>query len=150
MKKTVSLTALAILLILLIFTLTGCTTTMSFTYNVSTGDKIKVQLDTSDGYKISSELPFKISKDDDILSQGTFLTADGYNQYIETISSSNTSKIIDSGTKDGIEYTFYSYNSTEFNYIIKITGSNTGILIGNEKSQASAEECFRRLTFSKE
>lgn len=149
-KKIVSVVVLGIILILLVFTLTGCTSSMSFIYNVSTGDQIKVQLDTSNGYKISSKVPFEITKDDTILSQGTFITIDGYEQYANAIGSDSVVKIIDRGEKENIEYIFYSYNNTEFNYIIKVLNSNTGILIGNNQSQQSAEECFKRLTISKE
>ena len=59
------------------------------------------------------------------------------------------------GVNRGIEegthwhnYTFYSYNNSEFNYIIKVNGSNTGIILGNPNSKSEAEECFKRLTFS--
>ena len=128
--------------------LTGCTTHKSYTYDVTTGDSIKVELNTSDGHDITSTLPFTISKDDKTLSQGTFITIDGYNQYLNAVNGDAKAKIIDSGSKDGITYTFYSYNDSEFNYIIKIDGSKTGILLGNPNSQAEAQECFDRLNFS--
>lgn len=129
-------------------TVTGCTTTKSYTYDVTTGDSIKVELNTSDGHDITSTLPFTISKDEKTLSQGTFITIDGYNQYLNAVNGDAKAKIIDSGSKDGITYTFYSYNDSEFNYIIKIDGSKTGILLGNPNSQAEAQECFDRLNFS--
>lgn len=129
---------------------TGCTTTKSFTYDVTTGDSIKVQLNTSDGYDITSDLPFAILKEEKTLSQGTFITIDGYNQYLNAVNSDANAKVIDSGSKYGITYTFYSYNDSEFNYIIKIDGSNTGILLGNPNSETEAKEIFELLTFSKE
>ena len=129
-------------------TVTGCTTTKSYTYGVETGDSIKIELNTSDGYDITSNLPFTISKEDKILSQGTFITLDAYNQYLAAVNGDLNSKILDSGSKGGITYTFYSYNNSEFNYIIKIDGSKTGILLGNQNSQIEAQECFNRLTFS--
>lgn len=146
MKKT--LMTLAIIGIML-FTLTGCSTTKSYTFDVETGDKIEVKLNTNDGYDITSNLPFSISKDEETLSQGTFITIDGYNQYVSSVNNDSNAKIIESSTKDGLEYTFYSYNDSEWNYIIKITDSNTGLLIGNPISEASAKECFDRLTISK-
>lgn len=146
MKKT--LMTLAIIGIML-FTLTGCSTTKSYTFDVETDDKIEVKLNTNDGYDITSNLPFSISKDEETLSQGTFITIDGYNQYVSSVNNDSNAKIIESSTKDGLEYTFYSYNDSEWNYIIKITDSNTGLLIGNPISEASAKECFDRLTISK-
>lgn len=145
MKKIFSTILLTIAVLV---TLTGCTTSKSFTYNVSTGDMIKVELDTSDGYDIASDLPFTISKDDKTLSQGDFITLDGYKQYMEAVDSDEKVKIIDSGSRDDVTYTFYSYNNSEFNYIIKVNGSNTGIILGNPNSKSEAEECFKRLTFS--
>lgn len=134
----------------LLLTVTGCTSTKSFTWDVTTGDSIKIKLDSTGGYDITSELPFTISKDDETLSQGTFITIDGYNQYLDAVEKDSTAKVIDSGSKNGITYTFYSVNNSEFNYVIKIDGSNTGVLLGNPNSQAEAEEVFGRLTFSKE
>lgn len=128
---------------------TGCTTTKSYTFSVETGDKIEVKLDTTDGYNITSDLPFTISKDKEELSQGTFITMDGYDQYISAVQDNSDAKIIESKTKDGIEYTFYSFKDSEFNYIIKISDSNTGLLIGNPISEESARDCFNRLTFTK-
>ena len=134
----------------LVLTLTGCTSTKAYTFDVETGDSIKIKLNTTDGYDISSDLPFTISKDGETLSQGTFITMDGYNQYIDTVNNDINSKVLDSGTKDGITYTFYSYNNYEYNYIIKVDGSNTGILLGNPNSQVEAETIFNLLTFSVE
>ena len=132
----------------MLVTLAGCTTSKSFTYNVSTGDAIKVELDTSDGYDLTSDLPFTISKDDKILSQGSFITLDGYKQYLAAVDGDDKAEIIESDSRGGITYTFYSYNDSEFNYIIKVDGSKTGILLGNPNSKAEAKECFERLTFS--
>lgn len=147
MKKLIRVLSVIFILTLI---LTGCTTSKSFIYKVQTGDSVEVKLDTSNGYNLSSDLPFTISKDNTKLSQGTFITMDGYNQYIELVNNDTNSKIIDSGNKNGITYTFYTYNNSEFNYVIKINNSNTGILLGNPNSQKEAKEIFERLTFSLE
>ena len=139
-----------VLVCALVLTLTGCTTTKSYTFDVETGDSIKVKLNTSDGYDISSNLPFAISKDGEVLSQGTFITMAGYNQYIDTVKNDINSKVLDSGSKNGITYTFYSYNNSEYNYIIKVDSSNTGIILGNPNSQVEAETIFNLLRFSVE
>lgn len=133
-----------------LLTVTGCSTSKSFTWDVETGDKIKIAIDTTGGYDITSELPFTISKDDETLSQGIFITIDGYNQYMNAVKTDSTANIIDNGTKKGITFTFYSVNNSEFNYLIKINGSNTGILLGNPNSQSEAEEIFNKLTITKE
>lgn len=139
-----------ILVTTILLTITGCSTSKTLTWNVATGDKIKIELDTTGGYDITSELPFTISKEGETLSQGTFVTIDGYNQYMNAVKSDSNAKIINSKTKNGVTYTFYSFNNSEFNYLIKIDDSNTGILLGNPNSQSEAEEIFNRLTISKE
>ena len=140
-----SLTIVGIMLL----ALTGCTTTKSYTFKVETGDEIEVKLNTNDGYDITSDLPFSILKDEETLSQGTFITIDQYNQYISSVNNDSNSKIIESTTKNGLEYTFYSYNDSEWNYVIKVADSSTGLLIGNPISEESAKECFNRLTINK-
>lgn len=39
----------------------------------------------------------------------------------------------------------WNYNDSEFNYVVKINGTNTGMLIANNISEESAKECFDRL-----
>ena len=145
-KSLISIFSVFILMLII----TGCTTSKSYTYKVETGDTIKIKLDTSDKYDITKELPFTIKKDDKTLSQGAFLTNDGYDQCISAVNTDSKAKVIESKTANGIEYTFYSYNDSEYNYIIKIVDSNTGILLGNNVSESSARECFNRLKITKE
>ena len=64
-------TKLAVLGIILLV-LTGCTTYKAYTFEVKTGNDIKVQLKTNDGYDITSDVPFSIKKDDKTLSSGIF------------------------------------------------------------------------------
>lgn len=130
--------------------MTGCkaNTSKSYTYSVETGDSIKVTLDTSDKYDITSELPFAVSHEGTTLSQGTFITAEGYEMYADAIGEDESAVILDTGSKDGNTYIFWSYNDTEYDYAVMIQDSNTGILIGNNVSEESARECFERLTFS--
>ena len=139
-----------VLFAILTLTLTGCTTSKSFTWTITTGDKIKVELDTTGGYDLSSEIPFVISKDNKSLTQGIFITKEEYNLYVDGLSADEKVSVIDSGTKEGIKYTFYSFNNLEFNYVIDIENANTGIILGNSNSQTEAEEIFNRLTISKE
>lgn len=91
-----------------------------------------------------------LSKGDDVLSQGSFVTLDGYNQYLNAAKNDSNAKIIATDNKNGLEYTFYSYDDKEYNYVIKISDSNTGLLLANNVSEESAKECFSRLTITKE
>ena len=141
--------SLAIIGIMLL-TLAGCTTTKSYTFSVETDDKIKVELNTTDGYDLSSDLPFTVSKDGKTLSQGTFMEVSYYDEYVNAANTDSLAKVIDQGSKGEIEYVFYSYNDSEYNYIIKVKNSNTGIILGNPNSQEEAEKCFELLTFTLE
>ena len=145
-------TKLAVLAIILLV-LTGCTTYKAYTFEVKTGDDIKVQLKTNDGYDITSDVPFSIKKDDKTLSNGIFITIDSYDTYVSTAKSDSRANIIETSSKGDIEYVFYSYNDTndnEWNYIIKVKDSKTGLILGNNNSKESAKEVFDRLTITKE
>lgn len=129
--------------------LAGCDfkTTRSYTYEVDTGDKVKVTLDTTDDYKLSKDVPFEISKDGEVQTTGSFLKENGFDLYKSAVSLDENSTLIDSGEKDGHEYIFYSVGGSEYNYVIKLKDSDTGILLGNKVSEDSAKECFERLEF---
>ena len=147
MKKLKTFFSLALVSILLV----GCTTSKAYTWKVETGDNIKVSLKTNYGYDISSNNPFEISKDGKIISYGMFVSNDTCEQYRALVANSTDVKIIDQGNKNGVEYIFYEYQNSikEYNYILKVNDSNTGILLANSTSETDAEEIFNRLTFSK-
>ncbi len=139
-------------LALICFSVTACTvnTSMSYTYNVETGDAITVKLNTADGYSITSDLPFTISKNGETVTQGYFITEETYQTYVSSLSGMEGAKVLGTGNRSDIEYISWCYNDTEYNYAVLVKGSKTGVVLGNNISQASAEECLGRLTFSKE
>ena len=156
MDKKKIIIGVIILVVAIVLLLGKCTTSVSYTYKVETGDKIKVSLKTGNGYKLTKESPFEIKKDGKVLSQGMFITLDGYEQYTAAVKLDPNAKVIETKEKGEIEYTFYSYSDpttgkeSEWNYIIKVKKSDTGLLIGNPISKKSAKECFDRLTITKE
>lgn len=147
MKKVISIISIVIMGVMLL-TLTGCTSSKSYTFDVETGDRVEITLNTSEGHDLSYELPFTISKDDKTLSQGTFIKGNYYSEYVNVANTDSLATVLDTGSNDDIEYVFYSYNDSEYNYIIKVKDSNTGIILGNPNSREEAEECFELLTFS--
>ena len=142
---------------LLVFMLalgTGCgkekvSTSMTYNYEVETGDEIKIELDTSDNYSISPDIPFVISCDDQTLTQGTFITKETYLDYKDSIDLADSVTLLDSGETDDIEYIYWTNNESEYDYAIYVKNSDTGIILGNNISRDSAEECFGRLQISK-
>ena len=148
MKKVIKAVVLSFLLIVF----SGCTTSKSYTYDVSTGDKVKVSIITSDGYDMTSSLPFDITKDDKTISTGTFAKKEAYDYYKNAVNNDASSKIIDSGTKDNLTYFFYEHvgSTNEYNYIIKIKNSDTVVILGNTNSEKSAKNVFENLNISLE
>jgi len=148
MKKVI----IAACVLLMSIMIAGCSTNSfkAYTFTVDNGDKIKITIDTSDDYNISPDLPFSISHDGRILSQGSFILGDAYEQYVSAVSADGNAKLLDSGIKDGHKYIFWCYNESEYNYVILISDSNTGIILGNLVSEESAKECFNRLEFNVE
>lgn len=122
----------------------------SYTYTVENGDEIKIKLDTSDDYDISSDVPFVISCDGEELSQGTFIMAEYYEQFVHAVKADKKAEVLKTGTKRGNEYIFWCYDGTEYNFAILIKDSDTGIILGNLISEESAKECFNRMTITVE
>ncbi|MBC8529796.1 hypothetical protein H8699_10185 [Christensenellaceae bacterium NSJ-44] len=148
MKK--ALLSLIFLTCLAALALTGCanfSTYVCYTYQLDNGDAVEVELDTTDGYTFSPDLPFFVKKDGHVLSRGAIITADEYDAYLQAVQADPTATILDSGKGDGIRYTFYAYGEAEFDHLILISGSETGILLANPNSQEEAQACFERLTF---
>ena len=124
-------------------------TSQSYTYDVATGDKIKITFQTTEGYVVSPDNPFIISKDGNTLSQGTFISKADYTEYAASIGSASSVTLLDSGSKGNIEYIYWTNGSSEYDYAILIKDSETGVLLGNNVSQESAEDCFGRISFEK-
>lgn len=146
MKKTV-LCILALVCVLAM--VTGCNfhSSISYTFSIDNGDSIEVELDTTDKYSMTSDVPFTVTLDGEAQSYGTFIHSDVYPEYANIGEAENT-QVLDSGTKDGNQYIFWCFDGKEYNYAILVEGSNTGVLLGNMISQESAQACFDRLTIT--
>lgn len=155
MKQTI-LCALSLVCVLAV--LAGCNvrTSMAYTFSIDNGDSIKISLDTSDDYKLTSDVPFDITRDGETVSRGVFIHSVAYVEYANVAHNGENVQFLDSGNKDGNEYVFWKYNdaqddeNAEYNYAILIKDSHTGIILSNVTSEESAKECFSRLTFSVE
>lgn len=141
------------LLIVLVCLLCACSfhTSQSYTFNVETGEAIKVELNTTDGYSLTQENGhFAIEKDDEVLVNGMFLTMDTYNQLRQIILETDL-EVLEHQTSDLVEWIFYTVEGKagiEHNYIIKL--SNTGIALGSLKDARTVKECFELLTLTVE
>ncbi len=144
-----------LLCVVLCICLNGCTihSSKAYTFNVDTGDTIKINMNTSEQYDLSSSLPIQFSQNGSTISQGTFAQEESYDYYKSIVDSDDSVELLDEGSKNGVTYFFYKvsgYSGMEYDYVMKINNSKTSFIIGNTISQESAEEVFSRLTFSVE
>lgn len=140
--------ACVVSMICIVALVAGCTTrsSVAFTYNINNGDSVKVSVDTSDKYRLSSDLPFTISHDGVEQAEGSFIQAFAYEEYKNAVESDEKAQMLDSGSKDGNEYFLWSYDNKEFNYAILIKDFQTGLLLASTVSEEAVKECFNRLT----
>ena len=145
-----------ILAILVIIFMAGCgniSTTKSYTFQISNSDKVKMTLDTSEGYALSQKDGiFAIEKDDTVIVQGMFLTEEEYEQYYELITTTPDIELGENGSLNGNEYWFYIYKGEagiENTYLLKVSESKTGVLISGIVSQDEVKTVFEKLNFEK-
>lgn len=147
--KSKKIIMLFVLVLAIVLILTGCEkkSNKSYTFNVETGDQIEIKMNTTEGYNLTSKLPIEFSKDDELISQGAFAQEYAYDEYYKLVKNDSDATIIEEKSNSNIEYFFYEYDDSEYNYIIKIKDSKTCFILGNNKSKKSAQEIFERLEF---
>ena len=129
------------------FSLMGCSSSKSYTFDVQTGDKVEVTMDTSDGYSMDFKDNLNIYLDDELQMSGVFITEEQYEEYEDVIKQDSKAELIEKDEKDNLEYLHWKYDDEEYNYAIKIEDSDTGVLLGSLISEEAAQECFNRLSF---
>ena len=127
-------------------------TTMSYTFTVSTGDEIKVSLDTTDGYWLAEEdSTFSVEKDDEVVLQGIFLNEEMYNEYMDRAKSGDIT-VISEGSQGDNPYFYYQAevsSGTTNQILLWINDSQTGIMLASLSPREDVEPAFERLSFSK-
>ncbi|MDE6742756.1 MAG: hypothetical protein K2J95_02630 [Lachnospiraceae bacterium] len=151
MKK---LTALVLSVLLGMMVLTGCSTSISYTYEVGTGDTVKLALDTSDGLMLENEDDiFIVTEDDETILQGSFIDEDTYDYYMEMVKIADGVENIEEDSANGLTWLFYEFDGLagmESNFIVWIDGSDTGVLIASLAGSRGAKKAFNSLTFTVE
>lgn len=141
------------LCLILMLSLTACTSSKSFTFQIENGEKIKVTLNTTDGYNLlQKDGTITIQKDDTNILAGFFLTSEGYEQYADMVNSSSNVTIIKMTPEDAP--TFYLYQlegeaGTETTFLFKVENAETGVILASLASADEAETAFNLLTFEK-
>lgn len=137
----------------MMFALCSCSTFLSYSFNVETGDKIKVTLDTSSGLSLEQkDGVFSVKKDDEVILQGMFINEATYNQYVKIKGQQGMTVLADT-EKDGNTYYMYEVDGqagTEDNFVVWLKNSNTGVILGSVAGKDNAKEAFEKLTLEKE
>lgn len=151
MKKRIALFITVAIVIAMM--LTACTTSAekAVTYNVDTGDSVKIIIDTKGGFDITTDVPFTVSKGDTAIFTGSFIYAEYYDVYHQVVDEDSNAVLLDEGSKDGNDYFCYSFegnSGTEYDYFILIKDSNTAIAMASLIGEKEASEAFKAMTIS--
>lgn len=135
------------------FTMTGCKTFRSYTFNIETGEKIKVKLNTSSGEKLKNKKGrfVIVNEADETISIGVFFLPERIDVMFKSISTAKGAEIIEEGAKDGFNYVFYKYTfedgKVEWNYLTRQAGAKAGIVVTNSISEESAAKVLDLVEF---
>lgn len=148
LKKILCISAAALALAV---SLTACSTYLekSGTYDVETGDRVKITVDAKAGYDITLEAPFVISKDDETILNGTFLYSEYLEEYKSAYEAEPTASLVDEGEKDGNKYFCYAVGD-EYDYFMKVGDSNTAVILASTASEEKASAAFNSTVISLE
>ncbi len=145
-KKT--LLPLAVLLVLAAL-LSACSGRNAYTFQLETGDTLKIS--GENGYTLSGEIPFTLSKDETPCLTGSFVSRDGYEQYEEIILEENgVLTLLERGAREDCDYLFY-HSESEGGYGILLApkGSASGVLLESTLSEQEVRDAFSALRFSR-
>lgn len=141
----------AALCLLILLCVSACHTSKSFTFQIENGEQIRITLDTTDGYDLVQEDgTFAVEKDDAYVLQGYFLSEDGYQQKEELVLSAD---FIDMKRmvpdEDPMMYVYQHEGNAgvETNFLFRLKGVETGIIVGSLESFEEADKAFSLMTF---
>lgn len=125
----------------------------SATFNVETGDQIRVEVDVKAGYDLTMEVPFAISKGDEVVLNGAFGQPEAYEIYHQLAEDDANATILAEDSKDGSSYFFYTVvnpdtQTTEYNYFVQVAGGKTVVIIGSVAEREAVEAAFAATTIS--
>ena len=142
--------------LLAILCLGGCqgasvSTSQSMTFQVGTGDKIKVTLDTSAGDSLAQEEgSFSVKNGDSLVFQGVFQTPDQYAAQEAAIRGTEGVEIVTDGETMLSYYHEAGAAGPETGYLFMVDGSDTGVYMASLMDREAADDAFGRMTFEKE
>lgn len=148
MRKVVLLT----LALLFVFVVGGCNTYRSYSFNVTTGDKIEIKLDTSGDWNLSTDGGnFVVKKGETEVLTGVFGTESDYKTTYETVTTKDEYTVLKRYNKVH-EYVLFSYEGTSgynTDIIVMIKDSSTCVYMSSQEDAETVTEAFGRLTLTK-
>lgn len=132
--------------------LTACTvkTTKSYTFDIDTGDQIKVSIETSKGFNMTGDIPFSILRDGKEIMRGKFGDCEQFEACREAIDGEEAVALLSEGTKNGCDYfscTAETKKGTEYGYFLRI-GNTTVALTTTSLTQEEAQAVFDAMEFT--
>jgi len=117
-----------------------------------------IMVDKKAGFSQNAKVPFSITKNGVIYLEGSFGSADTIDYFRYYASTDDEAALIEEGEKDGNEYILFSTDGasmstestavTEYDYVIKIAGSNTCVVLCSGVSEDAAREAFGAMTIA--
>lgn len=130
----------------------GCSKSFSISYSVNTGDQIKVELDTTDGYGLSDEEGTMciLDETDSTVLTGFFIDKNTYTSYLDMVRGTEGVTILEETTANGVTYTLYNLETSEMEvneYVCWVDGSSTGMVLSSLGTIDATKTAFSKLTF---
>ena len=139
----------AIMLLMLIITLTACTSSFSYRVKVDTGDVVNITLDTSNGLKLSQDDgTFYVKKDGEDVLSCIFISPEQKDSYIDVVKNGGSANVI-ADTDNEFAWTVQGSAGTEHNKIIQVDNSNASyVLIASAyENEAIINEANNSISF---
>lgn len=127
--------------------LAGCSmkTSQSLSFAVETGDTIRIELDTTDGYSLkAADSAFEVFCGEERIAKGIFLEEEKLASYVG-LQESDVEEVYERNS----ESIFY-HTGNEWNWVFRVESSSTGVALVNTVSKDSAETCRALLEITKE
>lgn len=155
MKNIKKILALGLSLVM-VLGMTACSfsSNKALTMDVETGDKIKVECDTSDGLSMKWDKEdniMTVKEDKDTVLELVFADEDHIEEYCEAASGEVDVK--DTDEENGVVYTLFAAEDDDeekFFIVGWIVGSDTGIIAEGTDSKKDTMNAFEALTFTVE
>ena len=143
-KKLFFMVALTMMICILA---TGCSSSKSYTFNITNGEQIKVSMDTSNGYKLKqSDGSFIVKMKKEDVIQGVFILPAQKDQYIENVKSNSDAKIL----QDDPHCFYWTINGTagtEYNRIVTFDDAEACVLLASLTDKTLVDTTYQLLSF---